>query len=83
MKDENYYLNQCSSETEIGRDYTKYGYNVTHSIEDKIVTLHFYCYSNGDDYDDELVEVEIKTAKSLLENLRDAVNLKPMSLLGK
>jgi len=85
MKDETYYINKCSSDNAIGgRDYTKYGYSKSYLVEDKHITLHFNQYSNGaDDYDDELTSVEIKPVKSLLDNLKDAVNMNPMQLLGK
>jgi len=84
MKDESYYINKCSSENEIGKDYTKYGYSKSYLVEDKHIILYYNQYSNGeDDYDDELTKVEIKPVKSLLDNLKDAVSMNPMQLLGK
>ena len=82
---ENHYISKCSSENRIGdRDNTKYGYSTTHLVEDKHVVLYFHQFSNGeDDYDDELVQVEIKPVKSLLDNLKEAVEMSPLSLLGK
>lgn len=81
--DETYYINKCSSNNEIGKSYTKYGYSKTYSIEDKFVTLYYNQYANGaDDYDDELVDVVIR-GRTLLDNLQQAIDLKPMDLLGK
>lgn len=84
MKNEDYYINECSSKTQIGREYTKYGYKNDYAVEDKTVSLYFNQFANGpDDYYDELIQVEIKDKKSLLQKLKEAVDLNPMSFLGK
>lgn len=84
LESEAYYLNKCSGENQIGKEDTKYGYKATHIVEDKKVVLTFNQYSNGeDDYDDELVSVEVSPIRSLLEELQYWVNVDPMSLLGK
>lgn len=82
MKDETYYINLCNGRNQIGKEYTKYGYSKTYSVEDKTVTLYYNQYSNGEEYDDELVSVNIK-GRSLLDNLKEAIELKPIDLLGK
>lgn len=58
--DKDYYLNQCNGDNQIGKDYTKYGYKVTHVVEDKFVTLYFNQYANHGDVDDELVDIEVR-----------------------
>jgi len=82
MKNEEYYINECSSKNEVSRSDTKYGYSKTYSVEDKIVTLYFNQYANGsDDFDDELVQVEIKN-KSMFDIMNETMGL-PAIILGK
>lgn len=84
IRDEAYYLNKCNGANKIERVYSEYGFKDIHKIEDKKVVLTFQQYQNGeDDYDDELINVEITPFKTLLDELKDAINLDPMSLLGK
>lgn len=84
LKNEAHYLNKCNSENQVGKKETKYGYVATHIVENKKVVLTFNQYANGeDDYDDELVNIEVSPIKSLLEELQYWVNINPMSLLGK
>lgn len=53
-------LNMCNSETLIERIPTKYGYQSSYQVGGKKVILSYNQYSNGgDDYDDELVDVEV------------------------
>lgn len=76
------YINQCSSETKVLSEATKYGFINTYKVNGGTVTLTFQQYANGEnDYDDELVDVKIK--KSLLQELKDLVALNPLELLGK
>lgn len=54
-------INQCSSETLKEKKPTRYGYDAIYQVEDKKVVLSFHQYANGDnDYDDELIFVDIK-----------------------
>lgn len=59
-KEKDYFLNQCSGANKINDISTKYGHYTEHRVGDKIVKLTFNTYQNGeDDYDDELVDIEI------------------------
>ena len=59
VKDEDYYVNQCSEANKIKTETTRYGQNSFYKVEDKIVELQELAYSNGDDFDLELGEVII------------------------
>ncbi len=51
-------INQCSGDTKVATEKTKYGYKNIYQIGDRMVVLEFLQYANGeDDYDDELARV--------------------------
>ena len=78
-------LNKCCSANKVDTKYTRYGYEDIHQIGNTKVVLTFNQYSNGeDDYDDELVSVEV-IENSLLDNLKaDLADLKnPLGMLGR
>ena len=60
IKDSNYYLNKCDGSSLVKKIPTPYGYIAEYKVEDQKVVLTFNQYANGeDDFDDELVEIEI------------------------
>ena len=59
-KDENWYINKCSSFNKIKDEPTPYGTVKTYQVGNEEVELYFMMYANGeDDYDEELVECKI------------------------
>lgn len=85
VKNENYYINKCSGLNKIKRtDTDNYGnFSTFHKVEDKIVELQQRVVANGEDDIDYELDNVIVHERSLLDNLKDAVDLNPMELLGK